>query len=261
MEKPLVSAGIDPCALSPNEKSDLASRLYKVHCEIFEGVDFEEFKGYIFAPGADRTRIYTFCNSEDQLVGYIAVHNLLIQLEKRRIRVLKTEVGLLRRYRGNNSSLGILFREGLRAWFRNGFRNLWFVATPVHPNPYCAVARQMHEMYPRFDQEVPSRIGSLMDQISQQLTLKRPSKGSRWVRKVGWRVRNTSQESKSVKQSKDPHVQFYLKHNASYSNGNGLMILVPCHPPNAISAIWNLLRKTTYKQRVKFDARPETKLN
>lgn len=249
MEKPLVSKALNPHALSEAAQDRLAKQLYKVHTEIFDGVDYSSFKNYILAPKADRTRIHTFTNRAGEAVGYIAIHDLLVPVKGRRLRIIRTEVGLQRAYRGHNLALRILLRECIRAWFQNYGRNLWFMATPVHPNPYCSAANQMAEMYPRTGQRTPTHIQTLMEQLGQKLQLETPQNGLKWQRKVGWQVRNTAQERKRLEESQDPNVQFYLRENPHYGEGCGLMMLIPCHIGNGVSAIGKILAKSLRRGR------------
>ena len=69
MEKPTLSKGINPHALSPSEQTALVNRLYRVHNQIFDGVDLEHFTHYLLAPHAHRTRIHTYLNAQGETIG------------------------------------------------------------------------------------------------------------------------------------------------------------------------------------------------
>jgi hypothetical protein len=74
MIKPLRSKTVDPITLSESEKEVFIDELYSVHRQIFSGVSKEEFVLYVVDPPARYTRVNIFRNSNNEAVGYFAVH-------------------------------------------------------------------------------------------------------------------------------------------------------------------------------------------
>lgn len=244
MKKLSLSSPIHPMSLSLKKRQELTDRLYKIHSQIFDGVDKEQFRRYVIEPKSDLTRIRLIQSESGQDIGYITFQRFVVKSGRRNCRVYRTEVGLLPQYRGNNATFGQLFGECAWDYIKNGFRRSMFVATPVHPAPYMVANRSLLTMYPRPGQRIPQRVFGIMDQLSDNLGLESGSGETPFVKKVGWIVRNTPTQKERIDNSQEPGIRFYCEQNPMYSHGNGLMILIPFSIANGAFGLGvNLLRR------------------
>ena len=224
------SKPIDPKALSADSKANLVNQLYHIHCQIFDGVDRDQFCRYVVDPPTLSTRIRFFRNTNGENVGYITTQIFETKVQKdgyvTKPLVYRTEVGILPEYRGNNIVLRTLLWDCLRGYVRSAKRESWFLATPIHPNPYCVAAKQMYEMYPKPGIDTPQHVKDMMEELSHSLGLE-PTGNSTLQRKVGWIVKNRPERRCQPEQSTNPFVQYYLQQNPTFREGTGMMMVIP----------------------------------
>lgn len=242
------SPAIDPFLLSPAQRDQLANELYTVHRLIFDGVDRMDFRRYVIEPPSFRSRIYRFLNGKGTTVGYISFHHYKLENGRKVRHLFRTEVGLLPAYRGHNSAASLLFRESLKAWFRVGCTNAWFVATPIHPNPFAIAGRHVVDIYPHPKRELPWHMHAFMREVSAGLGLKNGQQNLPLQKRVGWITRQTPQQRAALLQSSCPWTQFYLTQNPEYEEGNGMLMLIPFSLRNGLAMLWRFARRKQRKR-------------
>lgn len=233
-----------PHTMGDSEKEYLIDTLYNLHCRIFDGVEKTDFRRYVVEPNTRTTEIRFFQNRQLENVGYITFQVFEVEVEGKTGLVYRTEVGMLPEYRGKNSTFSFLFRKCALNYIKSGFKPSWFLATPIHPNPYCVAQKNLAEMYPQPHQETPSSILGLMQELSLKLGISNANAEQPLAKKVGWIVRNTLQQRRRVLESQDESVRFYLQQNPNYDQGNGLMMLIPFKWINVWSGVGNMLNRT-----------------
>ncbi len=231
-----------PARMSPEARQALSQRLFAIHSQIFDGVSPDAFHRYVVEPATRRTKIYLLTNGAGQDVGYLTFQQFDVQPSRRKHTVFRTEVGMLPAYRGKNTAMRVLSREITLQYFRSGFRRSWFLATPIHPNPYCVIVNQGLRIWPRPEKKTPAPVRRIMNQLSQALDLKAVD-AHPYRRQVGWRVKLTPFEIERVRQRTDPASQFYLSQNPQFDQGDGMLILVPIAPAQGICLIHNSIRR------------------
>lgn len=248
MKKLKTSKSINLKKLSSTAKDELLQNMYAAHSQIFDGVDRETFRRYVLEADALINKAWLFRNLDGETVGYITFQVFKTD-EQKNVRVIRTQVGMLKEYRGSNQTLKILARESTRFYLKNFFRKMYFVATPVHPNPYCVAARQMYSMYPHPHRPTPGKIQSLMDQISRSLHLGEEEENS-LIKKVGWVVKDRSEQRRRILESKDEFVRYYLSQNPDYTEGKGMLMLVPICIMNGVWTLKSLFSRKLRRSRV-----------
>lgn len=230
-------------------RTELSNRLYAIHSKIFDGVDKEQFIRYVIEPATRTTKIYVIQNSALDDVGYLTFQKFEAKVDGRRRFIYRTEVGMLPAYRGNNTAIKILPWEITKAYIKSGFRKSYFLATPIHPNPYCVIYNHGLSVYPNPDRETPAPIISLMDQLSDALQIDRVGVHSRFEKKVGWIVRENPGKRAQIASRTDAASQFYLSQNPEYFKGHGMMMLVPVHPGQGGALLFGLIRRSLRRKR------------
>jgi hypothetical protein len=235
---------LDPTTLTAAERDRLAEDLYVVQVQIFGGVSYGDFRAYVVDSPAQRTRIQRFYDADtNELVGFAATHVFTMEVDGRTTDVLRAEVGLLEGYRGQSAAGMLLLKEGARLALRSLFRPAYFLACPVHPASYLAVARGSSHAWPRPEAETPAEIQVAMSQLDHAIGLQRPTDlcGS-GVRKVGWVTRQSMCDQAFWANHSDEKVRFYIDQNPGYVQGDGLLIVVPVHARSTVEAVSNYVR-------------------
>ena len=243
---------IDPKSLGSKELNQLVTDLYAIHEQIFDGVTRQQFMRYVVTPPSLQTHIRFFLNAAREKVGYITfqVFEPEIQAEGvvKKPLIYRTEVGILPAYRGNNATLRILIWECFKSYFKFGRRESFFLATPIHPNPYCLAARQMYEMYPHPNRKTPQNVVQVLEKLSEALGLESRSEENVFLKKVGWIVRNRPMNKKKCHGTSNEFAQFYLQQNPNYAKGDGLMMLIPFRWMNLYWVMGNVFKRMISKR-------------
>ena len=230
---------VEPHAMTADAREALADELYAVQSEIFSGVSKDEFVRYVIASKAARTWIQLHRSEAGQLVGYFAVHLFEHDLDGQTIAVLRGEVGVLRAYRGARRSGVLLIEKGLRYKLMHPTRPLYFLCSPVHPGSYAMIVNYADEAWPNPYRETPADVAALSERLADEFGMERVNADDPQVVRVGWTTRDRRADQSYWHQHLDPAVQFFLAANPGYTDGNGLVTLVPT---NVLGGLRSALR-------------------
>jgi len=229
---------IDPHKLSAEEFEALVSSLYAVHCEIFDGVSREEFSHYVVGSSADETRIQVSYGEEGDVAGYVAAHSFRRRLRGELVAVNRAEAGLRRPYRGNGSPAGFLLSWLLKTrWAFTGPQ--YYLGCLVHPSSYSAFARHAAVLWPSANEEIPDDIFEFMLELGEEFHLPVVDPKRPLVRQVGWITRDSAAERHYWQHTDLPAPRFYIEQNPSYSQGHGLLTLIPLDTASMAKAAMN----------------------
>lgn len=242
--KPFTMKPITTGATLKIETLDLKSRdalldeLYPLQVQIFSGVSKSYFRKFILSPHATKTRLRKFFNDSGQLVGYISFHIFEFRLAGGLKQVVfKSEVGLLPAYRGHNSSMHFLIWQCLTNFLISGTIRVWFLASPIHPNPYALAGQQLHKVYPSPFREMPAKYKALSIEIMAALDFQPTEKELQY--KVNWVVRESMGSQNKLYRSECPWTNHYLKLNPDHGLGFGLLMMIPMTPMNLFWSLGN----------------------
>lgn len=230
------TAVLDPRTLDAAARDALVDRLYPLHCEIFAGVSKREFRAYVVDSPAQRTRIQVFVAEDGRDVGYVATHVFLVDVGDDSAAVLRSEAGFLREARGQTAAGRLLLTEALGMRLRHPGRRCCFLACPIHPASYYALARTSGNVWPRPEADTPAEVQQLMDVLDGALHLEAPTGAPEGVRKVGWITRQTAAEQASWARHGSELVRFYHRQNPGYVDGSGLRVVAPIDLGTVLSA-------------------------
>ncbi len=222
---------LEPGRLTDRRRSALCDELYAVHTQIFDGVDRAAFRRYVIEPDGATTRLQVFRDGRGNAIGYIAIHNYVRSVEGRQALVMRSEVGILRAYRGRALQTRFVLVETARAWLRHRRLAKYVFACPVHPGSYYGVTRRATQSWPRPGRVTPPQIATLMEDLADDFGLDQVDAAHPLVRQVGWVTRESEQDRAYWTQHDAPEVRFYRRENPGYAQGRGLLMLVPLTAP------------------------------
>lgn len=238
---------IDPSLLNQRQLDVLREKLFQIHKTIFAGLDEKEFEHYVLKSPAVATRILLYRNKKNELIGYMGVHRFEKCVEKKPLVIFRAEVGLLPEYRQKDADLSFWLKEASLFKLLHPTKHVYFLYAPVSPSFYAMVARYTYEVYPRHDLSIPVPVLELMTNLAQQFGLALVTDERPLIRKVGWVTKATDQEKNFWQSSPNPHVRFYLKNNPGFTEGNGLLTLIPLTIPNTILSLFAQALRTIKK--------------
>jgi hypothetical protein len=232
-----------PSKMNAPEKDQLTDRLYTLHQQIFSGVSKAEFRKYVVEPDSRHTHIRLYTDREGNDAGYLSFQVFETGPGRRDPLVVRTEVGFLPNYRRYNITLPTLVRSALKFQLATFMRKGYFLATPVHPTPYRIGLAQLPEVWPHPEKETPAKIQRTIELLKSTMELERAENSGELSCKVGWQVKESQILKDRIQSSKDPATRFYLSQNPNYSDGNGMLMVVPLTFKTYYSGLLGLIKK------------------
>lgn len=235
---------IVPKQLKPDERQQLTDELYAVHCQIFDGVEKSSFTKYVVESKAQQTTIHVHKNAEGAVVGYFALHVFEKDLRGRTAAVVRAEAGTLREYRGNNRNVRIAINYLVQYWLTHPTQPLFYLGTLVHPSSYIGIGKYVDVVWPNREQPLPVELATFMAELAVVFDVEAVDPQNPLVVQVGWRTIDTEAERTYWRTCDKPAARFYVQANPNYSEGHGLMTLVPL----TAGGLWRAARRIVRDQ-------------
>jgi CRP-like cAMP-binding protein len=213
-------------------KLDLAARqqfidaLYKVHCEVFDGVTRDAFAKYVVESKAEHTWINVHRNDAGEIVGYFALHVFERELAGESSAIFRAEAGTMRAYRGGNTNTAFGLKLALPYLLRHPRRRIYYLGSLVHPSSYCLFAKLFDVVWPSSRHPPPPDVLAFMDELANSFGLERVTADNPLTRQVHWITRDSEVERHYWRHCDKPAARFFVEANPGYSEGDGLVTLV-----------------------------------
>ncbi|MFN8487404.1 MAG: cyclic nucleotide-binding domain-containing protein [Caldilineaceae bacterium] len=241
------TAIIHPKQLSSDERAKLTDALYHVHCQIFDGVDKSSFVKYVVESKAQQTAIHVHKNTAGDIVGYFAFHIFEKALSGKPVAVFRGEAGSLREYRGNNANVRIALNYILRYRLAHPQRPLYYLGTLVHPSSYMFCAKYGSVVWPNRHTPLPPAIATFLAEMALVFGLEAVDPQNPLVVQVGWRTRDTEVERNYWRTCDKPDARFFVEQNPGYSEGQGLITLLPLPTSTLVRSAGRIVRDRTQR--------------
>jgi CRP-like cAMP-binding protein len=225
------------------KKLDRAARqgfidaLYKVHCEVFDGVTRDSFAKYVVESQAERTWINVHRNHAGEIVGYFALHIFERELAGKASAIFRAEAGTMRAYRGGNTNTSFGLKLCLPYLLRYPGRRVYYLGSLVHPSSYCLFAKLFDVIWPSTRHPPPPAVLAFMDELANSFGLERVTSDNPLTRQVHWITRDSEVERRYWRHCDKPAARFFIEANPGYGKGDGLVTLVRVDAHN----LWHLI--------------------
>ncbi|ATB32912.1 cyclic nucleotide-binding domain-containing protein [Melittangium boletus] len=236
-----------PSHLSPEARERLTEDLYDVHRRIFDGVERESFARYVVESKATHTWILVHHDEAGRTVGYCAVHLFEKRFAGRPTAVVRMEAGLLRAFRGGHANVRFGLHMILRYLLRNPGQRMFYLGSLVHPSSYSVFTSYCGEVWPRRGTTTPGELLSFMDELAVEFGLERVESSNPLVRHVGWRTRETEMEREYWRCCDKLPVRYFIEANPGYSEGHGLVTLVPLTMTNLLGVLRSMGKRSVHQ--------------
>lgn len=210
---------IDPHALDAAEREALTAALYASHCRIFDGVDRAGFTRYVVESPAAWTRIFVLRDGDGTVRGYTAFHLFEVTHEGRPVAIARMEAGFEPQHRGDTRCGRFAMQCFARAYLRAGRRPLYFLCSPIHPSSFVTISRNAPAVL-----TVPTAAPAerrFITALARTLGMA-PVDGRPGVYHVGWITRPGPAPRRISAEA-----AFYFEANPGYTEGHGLLTVVP----------------------------------
>jgi hypothetical protein len=215
-----------PGKLDAAARNGFIDALYKVHCEVFDGVSRDSFAKYVVESQAEQTWINVHRNDAGEIVGYFALHVFERELGGQPSAIFRAEAGTLRNYRGGNTNTRFGLGLALPYLLRHPGRRVYYLGSLVHPSSYCLFARLFDVVWPSSRHPPPPPVLDFMDELANSFGLERVSADNPLTRHVHWITRDSEVERHYWRQCDKPAARFFIEANPGYGEGDGLVTLV-----------------------------------
>ncbi|HEX8699868.1 MAG TPA: cyclic nucleotide-binding domain-containing protein [Myxococcaceae bacterium] len=223
--------------LSREQREQLTDALYAVHQHIFAGVERPLFVRFVMESKAEHTWIQVHRNEEGAIVGYFALHIFERMLGGKLTAVFRAQAGSLRAYRGGNITMRCALGLALRYLLRHPGRPAFYWGPVIHPSSYALFAKYFGEVWPRRGAEIPPELLAFMGELAGEFRMAQVDPARPLVRQTGWRTYDTEAEREYWRQCEKPEARYFLEVNPTYTEGHGLVMMVPLTASNVAHVI------------------------
>lgn len=216
-----------PKELTGKAREELIEELYAVQNEVFDGVDRDSFVKYVFDSPAEATWIDVFRDEQGRAVAYMALHRFIKNFQGMPCAIFRAEAGALRQFRGQTSIGYLLGWKVLSYLLTHPGRPVYYLGSLVHPSSYHGLSRYVKTIWPNPFLDTPAHIVTFLCDLADEFHLEPANPDNPLVRQVGWCTRDTDAEREYWKTCPKPTVRFFVETNPGYSQGHGLLTLIP----------------------------------
>jgi CRP-like cAMP-binding protein len=226
-----------PSKLGPAARQELIDALYKVHCEVFDGVSRDSFGKYVVESPAEHTWINVHRNHAREIVGYFALHIFERELTGKASAIFRAEAGTLRAYRGGDTNTRFGLKLSLPYLLRHPGRRVYYLGSLVHPSSYSVFAKLFDVIWPSTRHPPPPDVLAFMDDLANSFGLERVTPDNPLTRQVHWITRDSEVERNYWRNCDKPAARFFIEANPGYGEGDGLVTLVRVDAHN----LWHMI--------------------
>jgi len=216
--------------LTPAERAELEPQLVDIVVASYENAPRDVVAERVVFRSPD-TRLLLLWSREGELAGFGSLGSVVHDVGSRKFRVIDSGIYAKPGTRGAIQRMALWgTAQTLRQiWANRGTgATICCVTEAVSPASYRAAANLLPEMHPRRDAEIPDEITELVVEVLNDRGMA-PRNGDPW--RVGIeepvRFRDEARIQRFVERSTDPNVDFFVKRNPGYLEGDWLVVYIP----------------------------------
>ncbi|MEM9463281.1 MAG: hypothetical protein AAGF11_54570 [Myxococcota bacterium] len=126
---------------------------------------------------------------------------------------------------------------------------IWGLSCATNPATYRTIARNADQVWPHWEHPTPPELQQLMKELAEQFRLRAVDPDRPGVYHVGWRTRQNESEDLRWRSCTHPASQLYLRRNPGYTEGHGLLLLVPLTPMGLVRTSLRLVAHAIRRRR------------
>lgn len=162
-----------------------------------------------------------------ELVGFNLFRLFENVIDGKIVATFRAAAAIQPRFRGRNSVLSFAFGQAIAYKLRHPLRQLNFIFLGIHPSSYYLVSRYAQEIWPRYEQETPAETYNFMQKLFAASGVDIGNEDGGYIFQSGKFTVQNAEEASRWKASDKPEVQYFLRQNPGYEQGDGLACMIP----------------------------------
>ena len=192
---------------------------------------------------AESTAIQLYLASDGQIIGYCAFHRYRRRVQGRSAIVLRAEAGLMPEYRGRGATFGFGIIRAAAEKLRHPFTPIYYLGTLVHTSSYHLFCKYFPQVFPDPARETQNDMREIARELIDSFPDPPVSEADPFVRRVGWVTIESPREKALNRRHDRRDVEFFKARNPGYTEGNGLVVVVPITVGNVSAALLSRLHE------------------
>jgi len=241
MKKGLQTDSYNLSAISATQQALIIDRFIGIHQQIFSNADYQIYKKQIIETRADNITLHIYKNKQGKDVGFCILYRYIIREGKHSIIVFRSDAGLITKYRHKLSTLSIGLLYVLKYKLFHPLKKMIYCESFVHPSSYHLLHKYYPIVYPSPNRDTPENIKELRKTLRHYFNLKPALCGSDLCAFSGWITIDADQELMEKKKLQYSDVEFFHENNPKFSEGDGLIVLIPVKISYIIKSLLTLV--------------------
>ncbi len=228
MKRVVESQFYDLLTLSESEREALFKELWAIQSTVFVGPSYEQFKQELYYDEAQDLTALVGRNDEGEAVACTVVEIGLLDFEGDSIGIMNAVTASLRAYRGASGAFTRFILERALRWrAAHPTRMLYIMDAILHPTSFASGVRVFAGFKPRPGDELTDSERRLLIAAADYFDWSAPSPEGPVISYTGWTTVQTPEEAAYWRRTPSRMVQYFLENNPRYTEGYGLLCLVP----------------------------------
>ncbi|AJR08897.1 hypothetical protein C9J03_05905 [Photobacterium gaetbulicola] len=174
-------------------------------------------------------------NGKVRLVGYCLLTFQKTDVEGKETIIIGASAGFLPDQRHGNQTVTFSLLEAAKCYMRHPLTPVYYADTMISPAMYRVMAKFLPELYPKANTQLTEPASRILDYLQQTVMIREPD----WHPHLCYVQRSVDygeQEIASFQRSTKRDIQYYLSINPNFSEGYGIVTIIPVNIKNILGS-------------------------
>lgn len=210
--------------LSGKARENTIQSFLEIASRIFGKAGATALEQEILQSTAPKQWLALFQNNQQAVVGYHWLSLFEKEINGKVVAICKPHIGLLREYRGNHSTFELGWKQMLWYKIRHPTRIVYLWAEVSHPSVYYLLDQYLNHCFPSYQNQRSEELDSLLEPIRSLLHQEKSTLKVPVVTQVSYYLNDTPEDQNYWIRHESEAVQYFLKINPLYYQGNALWV-------------------------------------
>jgi hypothetical protein len=206
----------------------LIDTVYDLMSKVFDGATREGIVEYLGDDDVMGAWVQFFHNQAGDCVGFNNITLREWNTKDGAVAIFRAQAGILREYRGGGSTVLYPLFKALAFKAGHPFTRVYYFGHLLHPSSYYLLFGMSGEIWPRPGRETPPDVHALITQLADTCGYPPPEDPDRpYARASHVKTRESENDRDFWLTSEKPAIRFYVDQVPDFSEGAGLLALIP----------------------------------